>query len=53
MNDATDDQIMQNLALACQNFQHRFGEADLIAALEDLIETLEGRAPPEDTPIPQ
>ena len=38
--DESDDGIMQNLGLAMNLFNRRFGKESLIQALEDLLETL-------------
>ncbi len=38
--DDSDDGIMQNLGLAMNLFNRRFGKEGLIQALEDLLDTL-------------
>jgi hypothetical protein len=38
--DESDDGVMQNFGIAASLFKRRFGRESLIAALEDLLETL-------------
>lgn len=40
-SDASDDEIMQQLATALNIYKSRFGLASLLACLRDLIRTLE------------
>jgi hypothetical protein len=43
MNDLSDDDIMQDLAMAAHHYKARFGEACLIDCLQNLIETIEAQ----------
>jgi hypothetical protein len=40
MNDLSDDDLLQNLAVAMQRYAARFGEDELLKMLEDMTETL-------------
>ena len=51
MNDKSDDEIMQDLAIACQRFRERFGSDDLVDALQDLIDTIQNGDAVEQVPF--
>jgi hypothetical protein len=41
MNDLSDEQIIQEMAMACKRYADRFGEDELVDMLESMIEAIE------------